>query len=373
VKVPHDPALPRLDALLDPDAMAPVLERSLGEPARVDALRIARVSYKPGERAIVHYEVLVEGRAENAVARAVAGHDLAAKPRKKPLVLLAERVNGRSPAATPLLYDAEVDALLTWLPLDPRLPALAEFAGARLLAYKPGRRAVLRLGSHVLKVYGSVGQFAAVSAHVRLAPALGLTTPRCEAVFEPLRLTVHAPLDGAAVEGLEAAAEAGALVRALQEADDPGLAPAPRGDQLAAARRKADLLATVVPALRPRLEALARRLARSEPPAQRLVPAHGDFHARQLVRTGETLHVVDLDSLGLASPGLDLAEYAAAETDPSTVLDALLEGYGARPEDLEWDLATALLVHASHPFHRALPEWESRTEALVAAAEEAAP
>jgi Phosphotransferase enzyme family len=370
VKVPRDPALPRLGALLDPDAMAPVLERSLGRPADLGAVRIARVSYKPGERATVHYEVQVDGGREDVVARAVAGRDLAAKARRAPLVRLAERVNGRSPAATPLTYDAEVGALLTWLPLDPRLPALVELPGARLLSYKPGRRAVLRRGSHVLKAYGSARQFAAASASLALAPALGIPTPRCDAVLEPLRVTVHAPVDGTPPSGPEAAAEAGALVRRLQEAEDAGLSPTPRGAQLEAARRKAGLLGAVAPQLRTRLDALVRRLADTEPPGLRLVPSHGDFHPRQLLRAEETLYVVDLDSLCLGSPGFDLAEYAAADTE---ALDALLAGYGGRPEGFEWDLAAALLVRASHPFHRALPDWEGRTEAVVAAAEKAAP
>jgi Phosphotransferase enzyme family len=371
MKVPRDPALPRLGTLLDPDAMASVLERSLGRSAHLGAVRIARVSYKPGERATVHYEVQVDGRRENAVARTVAGRDLAAKAHRAALVHLAERVNGRSPSATPLTHDVEVDALLTWLPLDPRLPALVELPGARVLSYKPGRRAVLRRGSHVLKAYSSARQFAAASASLAVAPALGIPTPRCEAVLEPLRVTVHVPVEGMPPNGLEAAAEAGALVRTLQKAEVAGLPPTPRSAQLEAARRKAGLLGAVVPGLRTRVDALVRRLADTEPPVSRLVPAHGDFHPRQLLRTGKTLHVVDLDSLCLGSPGLDLAEFAA-EGGPA-VVEALLAGYGGRPAGFEWDLAVALLVRASHPFHRALPAWESRTEALVSAAEEAAP
>jgi Phosphotransferase enzyme family len=371
VKVPSDPALPRLGALLDPDAMAPVLERSLGRPAQLGAVRIARVSYKPGERATVHYAVEVDGRREDAVARAVAGRDLAAKARRASLVRLAERVNGCSPAATPLTHDTEVDALVTWLPLDPRLPALAELPGGRLLSYKPGRRAVLRRGSHVLKAYGSARQFAAATASLAAAPALGIPTPRCDAVLEALRVTVHATVDGMRPNGPAAAAEAGALVRRLQEAEVAGLPLTPRDAQLAAARRKAGLLGAIAPALAPRVEALVRRLVETEPAAPRLVPCHGDFHPRQLLRTGKALQVVDLDSLCLGSPGLDLAEYAAEAG--SAALDALLAGYGGRPEGFEWDLAAALLVRASHPFHRAWPSWESRTEELVAAAEEAAP
>jgi hypothetical protein len=51
------------------------------------------------------------------------------------------------------------------------------------------------------------------------------------------------------------------------------------------------------------------------------------------------------------------------------VLDALVEGYGARPDGLDWHLATAVLIRASHPFHRQLPDWPERVEEQVATAE----
>jgi hypothetical protein len=305
-------------------------------------------------------------------------------------------VNGRSPAVTPVVYEAEADALLTWLPLDPRLPALAEApqklarllkdaglditatpAEPQLLSYKPGRRAVLRLDDRVLKTYGSARQFATGVAGLKAGSgAPEIATPPFEAVLALLRLTAQAAVDGATVSSLEAAAEAGALLRRLQRADVPGLAVAPREVQLDTARRKAALIGTVLPQLARRVEALVRRLGRSAPRTAWFVPAHGDFHAGQLLRVGGKLHVLDLDSMCLASPPLDLAEYGAGaiEAGPETgtrVLDALIDGYGVRPDGLDWDLAVATLVRASHPFHRARPAWSERVERLVAAAEAA--
>ena len=46
--------------------------------------------------------------------------------------------------------------------------------------------------------------------------------------------------------------------------------------------RKAELVATVLPQLRPRVEALLDRLRRDLPAADTPVPAHGDFHVDQL-------------------------------------------------------------------------------------------
>jgi hypothetical protein len=400
MSVPRDAALPRLGLLLDPEAMAPLLERSLGRPAQLHRVRISRVSYKPGERVSVHYRVVVDGRAEDAVARAVAGHDLEARTRRPRLLELARRVDGRSPAVTPVVYEPAADALLTWLPFDARLPALAEppqelsrrlraaglppppsQAEPRRLSYKPGRRAVLRLDGHVLKVYASARRYEAAARALQAGSAVpGLATPRCGAVVAPLRLTAQAAVDGAPVESLEAAAEAGALLRELQRADLPWLEPAPHERQLESSVRKAALIAAVAPRLARRVASLVDRLTRSEPPAARLVPAHGDFHAGQLLRVGENLVVLDLDGMCLGAPALDLAEYAAGAIDGAgagleaamAALDALVDGYGPRPpEALDWHLAAAILVRASHPFHRLVSGWPERVEDMVGVAEAA--
>ena len=86
---------------------------------------------------------------------------------------------------------------------------------------------------------------------------------------------------------------------------------------------------------------------------------------------------IDFDSLCLAPPALDLATYAAdvvrgRPTDAESlqdVLEPLLAGYGTRPEGLEWHLAAAILTRAAHPFHRQLPGWRERMEAMVSTAE----
>jgi hypothetical protein len=87
--------------------------------------------------------------------------------------------------------------------------------------------------------------------------------------------------------------------------------------------------------------------------------------------------VIDLDELCLADPALDLATYAADVVRGRTgdlagveaVLEPLLDGYGGRPADLDWHLAAAILGRAAHPFHRQVPAWPERVEAMVATAE----
>jgi thiamine kinase-like enzyme len=339
MSVPRDAALPRLRLLLDREAMAPVLQSSLERSAQLDSVRIARVSYKPGERVTVHYEVLVDMHAENAVARDVRGHDL---------------------------------ETVTWLPFDPRLPALAKLPGKpRLLSYKPRRRVVMRVNGHVFKAYASSQQFQAAAKALRTAHLVpGASTPAFEGVDAPLQMTVQSAVDGKLVSGVEAAAEAGALLRELQRAVIAGLElPPPERQMKASARRKAELIATVAPRLASRVRTLMARLEAIEPSGLRLAPAHGDFHAGQLLRANGELWVLDVDSMCMAPPALDIAEYAAEASADSGVVDALLDGYGDRPEGLEWHLAAALLIRASHPFHKQDPEWPERVEATLEIAE----
>ena len=95
----------------------------------------------------------------------------------------------------PLSYDVGSDALVTWLPYDPRLPALAEppdelgrqlrAVGAEvpcgepeLIGYKPRGRAVLAAGDHVLKAYGSERGFAGALTGLRGSPPRPCARPR---------------------------------------------------------------------------------------------------------------------------------------------------------------------------------------------------
>lgn len=401
MRIPHDPALPRLGLLLDPAALGPLLARSLGRSAEVGPARIARIAYKPGFRAVVHYEVSVDGRAENAVAFARAGRDLAARARSAPLLALGGLVNGRSPAATPVVYAADADALLTWLPLDPGLPALAEpprrlaerlgRAGVAAPApgveativpesYKPGARVVLRLGRHVLKAYGDERAYERGLAGLRLAVSLPLRTPRVATGLRDLRLTVQSGMDGSAPTPLDAATAAGELVRRLQSARAAPPRVVTSELLLALAEEKSALAAHLLPGLGPRVTRLLARLRRALPRVTAPVPAHGDFDADQLLVSGDGEPVViDFDDVCLAAPALDLATYLAdvvrgREEDRrrlAAVREALLRGFGDCPPALDWHLAVVVTARAAHAFQRGEPDWGERAEGMVRTAEEA--
>ena len=94
------------------------------------------------------------------------------------------------------------------------------------------------------------------------------------------------------------------------------------------------------------------------------------------MRDGD-IAVVDFDGLCVAAQALKLATYAADVVHGGqgdleklqAVLEPLLEGYGDRPNALEWHVAAAVLARAAHSFQRQVPGWRDRVEATVAVAE----
>ncbi len=236
---------------------------------------------------------------------------------------------------------------------------------------------MLRANGLVLKAYGAPRLFEAALTGVRAATAGPLRTGAFAGALPELRLIAQRAVEGRRPgSAAEVASEAGALVAELQAAPIGGLPPAPPERHLAAAARKADLAATVLPGLRPRVEALLERLGRELPSGLAPVPAHGDFHVDQLL-IGDDIAVIDFDQMSVAAPALDIASYAAdvvrgRDGDLAAVaevVDGLLDGYGGRPQALDWYLAAAILARVAHAFHRQFTGWPERVDAMLRAAE----
>jgi hypothetical protein len=438
--VPVDAALPRLPVLLDPDAVAPFLHRSLGPDAPFPDVRVHHVRYRPRKNIVVRYDVGLDGRWYDAVAMIAARRYLARRAEKPKNVALARLVDGRSPAPMPLHYEPELDALIQWYPLDLELPALAEpptrlldeleAAGVSLgevggdpatLGYRPRRRAVLRVGEHVLKIYAKNEDFAAATANLLATASLrGIRTAAFEGCLPGRLVTVQPLLSGSPpARPADVALAAGELLGELQAAWgsyapaerfhqltaaeasrllaaslpalpgreagelladlEAGLVVARPSQQLAVAEASARFVATILPALGGRLEALLRELEATVPSIDGLVLSHGDFSARQLLVSPDGLALVDLDAMCLAPAALDPATYAAHLVfggpddlaGASEVLEELLEGYGGRPVGLSWYLATCILRHSRYPFRYFDELWPERVEGMVSAAESA--
>ena len=284
--IPPDERLPQIALLLDADAMALTLARSLGREGPLAAVDVRYIRYRPGKNLCVHYVVDVDGCEQHAVAMASSKYDLsldAADPVYDARIAL---VAGRAPVARPLLYDPDAQALLQWLPFDIDMPALAEPPSAvrerlvacgidvpvdraelTLLQYRPRRRAALRLGDHVLKVYRYEQDFSEGVAGLDAARRLGgLRTAQGEAVIDDLRLTVQEWLPGAPpTRRAELAREAGAVLRELHGHMLDGLTPLLPSQRLDAAATAVKLVSAIAPALTQRAQAALRELERRAP------------------------------------------------------------------------------------------------------------
>jgi Ser/Thr protein kinase RdoA (MazF antagonist) len=153
-------------------------------------------------------------------------------------------------------------------------------------------------------------------------------------------------------------------------------------DLLAKAATRAQLVAELVPGLESELSALLVELEARRPRGLPLVTSHGNFHAGQLLETGDGLMMIDVDRLCRSHSGYDIASYAthlafgrAGSPDElelvTTAAASLVEGYGSRPDALGWFLATCLLRRAPVPFRYLDERWPDATAALVRSAGQA--
>ena len=395
-EIPRDDAIPQMRLLLDHEAITPVLQRSLGSSSSIAAVEMKYLRYKQGKSMLVRYEVTIDGSPHGVVALAQPEVDLGARAAKPRNLELARKVEGRTPAETPLAYDQEHEVLVQWTPLDIELPALAEpperllelleqagvkprAAGElpRLVHFKPGRRGVLSFGDHYLKVYAEEDKFERAVTGMRAAAALPIRSARCEATVPELNLTVQSFVAGDPPAGAaEVAPEAGAFLAVLHAAEfDVRLTPP--AHRLHAVAATASLLASIVPDLESRLQKLMARLESTMPDGP-LVLSHGDFHARQMLGLNGDFGVIDFDASCRAPAALDLATYVTTvvrgvEDLPvgMSTLDVLTDAYGGRPPGIPWYLAAVLIRRASIPFRVFRKGWPEQVEARVAAAEAA--
>ena len=396
-EIPRDDAIPQLPLLLDTDAITPVLQRSLGSDSSISATEVRYLHYRPGRSVLVHYTVTVDASPYGVVALAEPAADLGARAARPQSLELVRKVDGRTPAKTPLAYERDHDILVQWPPLDLELPAMAEsperllelleaagletrVAGElpHLVHSKPGRRGVLRFGDHYLKIYADDERFERAIVGMRLAASLPIRSAICEATLPELRLTVQSFVDGEPPVGSsEVASEAGAFLAVLHAAEFDGVRVTPPAHRLKSVARTANLLADIVPELETRLRKLMARLEATMPEGP-LVLSHGDFFARQMLGLNGDFAVIDFDASGWAPAALDLATYVTSvvrgvEDLPvgMATLDVLTDAYGSRPPGIPWYLAAVLIRRASIPFRVLRPDWPEQVEERVAAAEAA--
>lgn len=356
---PHDDQLPAVATLLDAEAMATHLGQLFA--GRVSGVRIRYIDYAPGVSLTVQYDARAAVDGSPIVeAHATTDRDswrMWAYPHDPFLPLLA----ADSRQLTNALGVQPSDSLVT------------------RLAWVPQRRAVLRCGSVVVKLYGDpVERARAERALYRLEGALPTAA-----------LIKSRPDHGAVVQqalggrplhrddAVRGAGGAAAILQKLHHSALVGLDDLRPPKLLAAADRPAALAAFAVPGLLERIRVLIDQLAATMPDAAVVVPVHGDFNVGQLLVDGDRTWVVDVDTLSEGSPSVDLAAYAAnlhngrsADDDHvRAALAGLRQAYGPSPSDLTWHLAATMLRRVDRPIRRLKKRWPQRTEAIVSAIE----
>lgn len=411
--VARDPALPGLALLLEPAALFSTLRPLVSDAGAGwgEAARIAYIRYKPGTNCLVAYQIEVDTPTTvYATAHARSAEDKWRKARKDELA---------SGQPSRLVLDEHAIAV-SFFPHDRRLPALARLWNDQkrrkllqellpnhrglwdvapdilhMLAYKPERRCVLRLGnadeSVVLRFYsqsefasarGKVCRFASRES-LRVACVLGISEQHAALATEWLSgraLSVQMQ-DAASPHSLELMARTGAALAELHAQPGDGLPPLTHSMEIRALKAATSAMDVVCPHLKARAEHAARQLGVLLEPAVAPCSIHGDFYAQQVLLMDKTVGLLDLDEAAYGDSEFDLGNFIAhlerealrADLPAANVnawRGALLDGYRRaggelRPDQVEVQTAAGLLRLALAPFRAHEPEWPEHIAAIV--------
>jgi hypothetical protein len=351
------------------------------------------VRYKPGNKAIVLYDVRLSGAWTTAVVTLAALKDVSGGGWRRRMI--AERARSRCLVSEPIQYLEKLRVVVEWYPASRSIPGLvADLSALRddlerkgivlgegeqpaLVSYKPERRAVLKWGGAYLKAYVDPTDFeAAASALSTSAGIPGLLTPRPIARYDADRLTVQTELPGSSPSAPLPRVGIGRLLATLHGSTMGDLPPFRRSDHLEGARKTLEHLRALVPERQSTLDRIESRIAPSGRP-ETLVPSHGDFHERQVTATPAGPGLVDFDHMCLAEPAYDLCTFAAHRVrgDPddlqktSAAIDDLSLEYGARPAEIDWYLPLAIIRRTPFPFRFLESDWPARIARMLDLAE----
>jgi aminoglycoside phosphotransferase (APT) family kinase protein len=398
----RDELLPALTVLLGAGAreVAGTAVRAAG--GELASLRRREVLYRPGRRASVRYDATVRWSGGSAV--------------RETLVAIVD-VDG-PPAGTLIVSAGDLAVGLFRYPEDPALPGLRSAVSAPSVAarlgvpaeavtlvvrtYRPGRRAVVRVGVHdrgdggagferYLKVVppgelaSVVGHLAALDAHVPVPEVIATWPEDGTIVLAALtgRTVREILLDGDrdAVDGLpDGAAILDLLDRMPAHAAMPTTSVS--GGPLSRAAGHAALLAAVMPGERARLVELVERLG-GPASTGAVVATHGDLHeAQMLVEGRRVVGILDVDGAGPGRRVHDLATllgHLVALGDAVPRRRTAIDRWRLRlepafedavdPVDLRRTTAAALVGLATGPFRVQAPAWRRQVRRRIASAE----
>lgn len=323
---------------LDHSAVATVLGERLGVPLSADAIRVERCWPDGDGRLRYEWRVRV-GPGEELCVFGVPPREKSATHFAVQRCPGALRLCAPWPAAGLLLHTSDRDPRLPHLAgcldasaMAARLSPLVAGDGAirvvaTLLAHKPGRRAAIRYDLHcgerrVARFAGKTFRdgrgIAMCDRHARVNCAfadagLALRVPAPLAYHDDLRLVLMEWVDGrtsqtGALLPTAALTRAVDLLSAFHRIELSGLSPFTPRDELAIARRWVAALRVAQPEAASDGEALLASLTDFAASLDDVEPCviHRDFYEKQLVWRRGTTVLLDLDTLALGDPALDL-------------------------------------------------------------------
>jgi aminoglycoside phosphotransferase (APT) family kinase protein len=394
--VARDPDLPGLALLLDTEAMA----RRLGLAA--GALRQTYLRYKPGVSCLAAY-VTGDGRRFSAkAAEAGRWRDWSDHPLLRTGHLPGGLIPRRIDEGHIFLRGIEEDSrfgggrrLLDPTRRSKALAALGFGKTARLsvLRHKPERRAVIKIedeqGPRGLLKIAAPGPFERACASAAIAEAAG--GPTVTALSDHYRALVTSWIDGAALcpdtaghADREAMQAAGAALARMHRSGLTHPIRRNRAAERAAIDAAVDALRALDTRLHSRAEALAARImGRLDTEAPALCLIHSDFKPDQVILAGGSARIIDWDEAAEGDPAADLGTFNArlvAQAVDGFSTDAALkaarggfsEGYESvadRSKGIAAQTAAALIALCAEGFRSRHPDWLSRADALLDAAE----
>ena len=365
--IPHDAALPALEALFPPQGAPPFIAEAIGDltgrDVQPEALDVTYVRYRPGKSCVVLWS-----HQDKAGARPLASARLFHNQRARKLLgrdtnrdLIQRAATLNKNAGVPYRYFPEQRLLLQLFPLDLQLPQLvlaadpvwlrehlgangsrpnADEIAATPVSYKPGRRCVYRYdvaaggkresyyaklfrddrGEELLAWHQTISSSLSAShAPWTIPTAAGYIPEARMLLFEDfagatkVRTLLRPALKDAATKQqllgyISAAAEG---LAAFQQSPIDNLPSQSPQELVDAFRKDCAGIAAIAPDLAAEATEVLDRLqsaARAFPP-EPLVPTHGAFRHDQLLHAEDRLIVLDLDTICLSGASADAGNF----------------------------------------------------------------
>ncbi len=381
----EDPDLPAVATLLGSSVPPPIEAAVEAVSGRVTDGELLQVTWWPGAGITTRYRVSIIGGELEGTSTYVC-------------------VAGRIPKGA-LIVVGDTGQVGVWkVPHDPALPGLAaavdqdragrlleDLGGSpgtvetRLVAYRPGRRAVVSVSGAQEGLYLKLVRPKKVEAlhrsHQMLAGALPV--PASHGFSPELGLIALQAVPGTTLravledpgQSVPSAAEIVDLSRRMPPPPDGQEAPSAIGRLIDTGQ----VLAAVTPELAARVDDVIRAIGPE--PSDPDTPSHGDYYESQLlVKNGSVVGLLDIDTYGWGRPGDDaatmlghLAVWSGMSRQPQRVSDLgshLIRTWDelVDPKDLRRRIAAVVLGLATGPFRVQSADWPQETADRVSIA-----